>query len=113
MTQRPGDIPPIDDPRPQRTDSPYRSDGSDVQASGSVGSNRASNYGGHNDPDQPAEIAELQGYFGGIDFPVDKQELVRQVDELAGSPLVMDLLAQLPEHTFRNPQEVNRALGVL
>lgn len=86
----------------KRTNNPSDSRRIDVQASG--GSIRT---------DHPAAMAELEGYFGGIDFPVDKHELLRQVEELAGSHAVMTLLERLPDRHYADPRAVNAALAAL
>jgi hypothetical protein len=55
--------------------------------------------------------ADLQKYFKGVDFPLNKGDVVQVAqDNGAPQPLVDQLQNRLPEGQFSNPQEIIQAL---
>lgn len=55
---------------------------------------------------------DIQKYFEGVDFPLDKQDAVQVAkNNGAPQPVVDQLQQRLPEGQFSNPQEIVQALG--
>lgn len=62
--------------------------------------------------DRPSPI-RVQRYLGGIEYPASKQRLVEHATAKGADDDVKQLLARLPEHDYRTPAELSRALGRL
>ncbi len=55
---------------------------------------------------------DIQKYFEGVDFPLNKQDAVKVAkNNNAPQPVVDQLQQRLPEGEFSNPQEIVQALG--
>jgi hypothetical protein len=54
---------------------------------------------------------QLQKYLGGIDYPTDKQTLVRRAREQGADDQVVRTLENLSRDRFNSPNDVSQALG--
>ncbi len=53
----------------------------------------------------------FERYLRGIDFPIDKQELLRKLKQNGVPSVVVDQVSKrLPEGQYRNPQELIKHL---
>jgi hypothetical protein len=62
--------------------------------------------GGH----APAPI-QVQKYLSGLDYPVDKQQIIEKAKAEGAGKEVMAALEQLPERQYDSPVSVSRELG--
>jgi len=53
----------------------------------------------------------VQKYFGGLDYPVEKQDLLRRAEEQGADDNVRRTLEQLPMDRFNSPNDVSEAIG--
>ncbi len=56
---------------------------------------------------------QLQKYLKGIDYPADKQEVVKTAKQQEAPEEVVDFLERLPMERFNSPNEVSEAAGKL
>lgn len=54
---------------------------------------------------------ELQKYLGGVDYPADKDTLVRQARDNGAGDDVVETLRGLPFDSFNSPNDVSEAFG--
>jgi hypothetical protein len=55
---------------------------------------------------------EIQKHLKGVDYPADKQELMKHAQQQKADKQILSLLDKLPEdEEFENPAELNKALG--
>jgi hypothetical protein len=55
---------------------------------------------------------EIQKHLKGVDYPADKQELMKHAQQQKADKQILSLLDQLPDdEEFDNPAELNKALG--
>jgi hypothetical protein len=55
---------------------------------------------------------EIQKHLKGVDYPADKQELMKHAQQQKADKQILSLLEQLPDdEEFDNPAELNKALG--
>jgi hypothetical protein len=54
---------------------------------------------------------QLQKYLGGIDYPTDKQNLIKRAQQHGADKKVMDTLRALPRDEFNSPNDVSEAIG--
>lgn len=57
--------------------------------------------------------AQLQVYLGGIDYPVNKQQLVDHARSKNAPDNVMGWLEKLPEREYTRPNDVEHEFGKL
>jgi hypothetical protein len=57
--------------------------------------------------------SELQLYLKGVDYPVDKNELVHKAEENNAPENVMEWIRKLPERTYDRPNHVEEEFGKL
>jgi len=53
---------------------------------------------------------EVQKYLGGVDYPADRDELVRYAEEQGAPDDVVDALRQLGDRAYADPTEVSEAV---
>ncbi len=56
---------------------------------------------------------QVQKFLGGIDYPTDKQTLLRTAQQHGADDNVCQLLQQLPDQSFNSPNDVSEAIGKL
>lgn len=55
--------------------------------------------------------ANISHYLKNIDFPADRDDLVRHAEGQGAVPEVLDVLRQLPEEKYENMAEVMSGVG--
>jgi Protein of unknown function (DUF2795) len=59
-----------------------------------------------------ANPVEIQRHLKGVDYPADKQELIKHAKQQKADREVLSLLEKLPDdEEFSSPTELNKALG--
>jgi Protein of unknown function (DUF2795) len=59
-----------------------------------------------------ANPVEIQKHLKGVDYPADKQELIKHARQQKADREVLSLLEKLPDdEEFSSPTELNKALG--
>jgi len=59
-----------------------------------------------------ANPVEIQKHLKGVDYPADKEELLKHAQEQGADKQILSLLAKLPENEeFEDPTELNKVLG--
>ncbi|MBD2663896.1 hypothetical protein B6N60_05115 [Richelia sinica FACHB-800] len=59
-----------------------------------------------------ANPVEVQKHLKGVDYPADKQELIRHAQQQGADREVLSLLERLPEdEEYETPAELNKAIG--
>ena len=56
---------------------------------------------------------QLQKYLGGIDYPIEKEQLVQRAQEQGADERVLQTLQALPMDRFNSPNDVSEAFGKL
>jgi hypothetical protein len=54
---------------------------------------------------------QVQKYLKGVDYPVSKNDLLKQVDDQGGDKSVRATLEKLPDKTYQTPADVSEAIG--
>lgn len=54
---------------------------------------------------------QLQKFLGGIDYPTDKDTLVRHAQARGADENVLEVLRNLPMNRFNSPNDVSEAVG--
>jgi hypothetical protein len=54
---------------------------------------------------------QLQKYLKGVNYPVSKDELIKQAEQNGADQNVLDTLKQLPDKQFEGPSGVSKAIG--
>jgi hypothetical protein len=54
---------------------------------------------------------QIQKYLSGIDYPTDKQNLLKHAEKEGADDKVMDALRQLPEKSYNSPVAVSHEIG--
>jgi hypothetical protein len=54
---------------------------------------------------------QLQKYLGGVDYPTDKQTLVRTAKDQGADDDVIQTLESLPFDRYNSPNDVSEAFG--
>lgn len=55
--------------------------------------------------------AEIEKYIGGIDFPVDRDELINHAESKGAPKEVLDFMAKFPDQEYGSPIDVSRGVG--
>ncbi|MEA5619198.1 DUF2795 domain-containing protein [Cronbergia sp. UHCC 0137] len=59
-----------------------------------------------------ANPVEVQKHLKGVDYPAEKQELIKHAQQQGADKQVLSLLEQLPEgEEYGDPTELNKAIG--
>lgn len=61
--------------------------------------------------DMGGGTATIQKYLSGINFPVEKQELIEQVRQQDPPQEVMSTLEKLDDGEYNSPADVSEAIG--
>ncbi len=56
---------------------------------------------------------QLEKFLKGVNYPANKQELVRIAEQQGADNQIRELLAQLPEQSFERPADVSKAVNSL
>jgi hypothetical protein len=56
---------------------------------------------------------QLQKFLGGIDYPANKQELIKKAQKSGADQNVMNTLKSLPRDMFNSPNDISEAIGDL
>lgn len=64
----------------------------------------------HTSDEVPNPI-QIQKYLSGIDYPTDKQNLLKHAEKEGADDKVMDALRQLPDKSYNGPVAVSREIG--
>lgn len=54
---------------------------------------------------------QLQKFLGGVDYPTDKETLVRHAQSRGADANVLEVLRNLPMERFNSPNDVSEAVG--
>lgn len=54
---------------------------------------------------------EVQKHLKGIDYPVDKENLIKHAQAHGADEQLQALLQELPEDEFETPADVSKAIG--
>lgn len=54
---------------------------------------------------------QIQKYLSGIDYPTDKQNLLKHAEKGGADDAVMNALRQLPDKSYNSPVAVSREIG--
>jgi hypothetical protein len=54
---------------------------------------------------------QVQKFLGGMDYPANKDEIVRHAKSKGADEKIMETLEQLPEESFETPADVSKAIG--
>jgi hypothetical protein len=54
---------------------------------------------------------EVQKYLKGIDYPMNKENLVKHAQENGADKELQSILQELPRDEFQTPADVNKAIG--
>ena len=60
---------------------------------------------------EKASPKDVEKCLKGIDYPVNKNELLRHAEEHGADERVRKTLERMPEQTYNSPVEVNKAIG--
>ena len=56
----------------------------------------------------PGQVSQI---LNSIPFPIEKDDLVRQAQQLGANSQIVNLLERLPNKTFKSSQELQSELG--
>ncbi|MBW4442406.1 MAG: DUF2795 domain-containing protein [Plectolyngbya sp. WJT66-NPBG17] len=54
---------------------------------------------------------EVQKHLKGIDYPVNKEDLIKHAEKNGADETLRSLLNELPEDEYETPTDVNKAIG--
>ncbi len=54
---------------------------------------------------------QVQKFLGGMDYPANKDEIVKHAKSKGADEKVMETLEQLPEDDYETPADVSKAIG--
>ncbi|HLH62788.1 MAG TPA: DUF2795 domain-containing protein [Ktedonobacteraceae bacterium] len=54
---------------------------------------------------------QLQKYLKGVNYPVNKKDLIKQAEQNGADQKVLETLKQLPDQKFEGPSGVSKAIG--
>jgi hypothetical protein len=54
---------------------------------------------------------QVQKYLSGLDYPVQKDDLVKRAEEQGADDNVRSVLQQLPDKEYNSPNDVSQAIG--
>ena len=54
---------------------------------------------------------QLEKYLKGVDYPANKNDLIKRAEQNGADQQVLDTLKQLPDRTFEGPSGVSKAIG--
>jgi hypothetical protein len=56
---------------------------------------------------------QLEKYLKGVDYPANKNDLIKHAQQNGADQQVLDTLKQLPDRTFEGPSGVSKAIGAM
>ncbi len=56
---------------------------------------------------------QIQKFLGGLDYPVDKRQVLDKAKAEGADELVMDALERIPERQYDSPVSISREVGKL
>jgi len=56
---------------------------------------------------------EVQNYLTGVDYPVNKDELIQSARDQDAPDEVLEILNQIPDREYQKPTDVTREIGFL
>ena len=56
---------------------------------------------------------QLEKYLKGVDYPANKNDLIKRAQQNGADQQVLDTLKQLPDRTFEGPSGVSKAIGAM
>lgn len=54
---------------------------------------------------------QVQKFLKGMDYPVEKNEVLRHAKDNGADKLVMDTLDRIPDRTYHGPNAISKAIG--
>jgi hypothetical protein len=54
---------------------------------------------------------QVQKFLGGMNYPANKDEIVKHAKSKGADDNIMETLEQLPEESFETPADVSKAIG--
>jgi hypothetical protein len=54
---------------------------------------------------------QVQKFLGGMNYPANKDEIVKHAKSKGADDKIMQTLEQLPEESFQTPADVSKAIG--
>jgi Protein of unknown function (DUF2795) len=60
-----------------------------------------------------AKPIQVQKFLGGIDYPTDKQTLLRTAEQQGASQAVLETLRRLPDQQYHSPNDVSEQISKL
>lgn len=54
---------------------------------------------------------QVQKYLKGIDYPVNKEEVVNTAKKEGADNNIISTLQKLPDQSFNSPKDISRAIG--
>jgi Protein of unknown function (DUF2795) len=54
---------------------------------------------------------QVQKFLGGMNYPANKDEIVKHAKSKGADEKIMQTLEQLPEENFETPADVSKAIG--
>ena len=58
-----------------------------------------------------ANPIQVQKFLGGMNYPANKDEIVKHAKSKGADDKIMETLEQLPEESFETPADVSKAIG--
>lgn len=56
---------------------------------------------------------QVQKFLGGIDYPTDKQTLLKRAQEKGADKNVLSTLQRLPDQRYNSPKDISEQIGKL
>lgn len=54
---------------------------------------------------------EVQKHLKGIDYPANKEDIIKHAEKQGADEELRSLLEELPENEYETPTDVNKAIG--
>ena len=58
-------------------------------------------------------VGEIQSYLGGVDYPMNRQQLIDHARNQGAPKEVIDLLSKMEDKQFHDPTDVSHSIGKL
>ncbi|HEX6482703.1 MAG TPA: DUF2795 domain-containing protein [Ktedonobacteraceae bacterium] len=56
---------------------------------------------------------QLEKYLKGVDYPANKNDLIKRAQQNGADQQVLETLKQLPDRSFEGPAGVSKAIGAM
>jgi hypothetical protein len=60
---------------------------------------------------EPVRPAEVMGYFKGLNYPADKQEIIAQAEDNTAPPNVLFIIEQMEDRSYTAPEDMIEMLN--